>query len=35
MDEMQGTMGPVMQKMQQMQQDVVAEIKAENKNKGG
>jgi hypothetical protein len=34
-DEMQGTMGPVMQKMQQMQQDVVAEIKAENKNKGG
>jgi hypothetical protein len=34
-DEMQGAMGPVMQKMQQMQQDVVAEIKAENKNKGG
>jgi hypothetical protein len=34
-DEMQGAMGPVMQKMQQMQQDVAAEIKAENKNKGG
>ena len=34
-DEMQSAMGPVMQKMQQMQQDVVAEIKAENKNKGG
>src|SRR3954462_3326130 len=34
-DEMQGAMGPAMQKMQQLQQDVVAEIKAENKNKGG
>ena len=34
-DEMQGLMGPVMQKMQQMQQDVVAEMKAETKNKGG
>ena len=34
-DEMQSAMGPVMQKMQQMQQDVVAKIKAENKNKGG
>jgi hypothetical protein len=35
MDEMQAAMGPVMQKMEQMQQDVVAEIKAEGKNKGG
>lgn len=26
-DEMQGAMGPVMEKMQQMQQDIVAEIK--------
>jgi hypothetical protein len=34
-DEMQALMGPVMQKMQQMQQDVVAEMKAETKNKGG
>lgn len=34
-DEMQGLMGPVMQKMQQLQQDVVAEMKAETKNKGG
>lgn len=34
-DEMQASMAPVMQKMQKMQQDVVAEIKAENKNKGG
>jgi hypothetical protein len=34
-DEMQHMMGPVMQKMQQMQQDVVAEMKAESKNKGG
>ena len=34
-DEMQGLMGPVMQKMQQMQQDVVAAMKAETKNKGG
>src|SRR3954462_12963310 len=30
-DEMQGAMGPAMQKMQQLQQDVVAEIKAGNK----
>jgi uncharacterized protein len=35
MDEMQQLMGPVMQKMQKMQQDVVAEMKAESKNKGG
>jgi hypothetical protein len=28
-------MGPVMQKMQKMQQDVVAEMKTEGKNKGG
>jgi hypothetical protein len=28
-------MAPVMQKMQRMQQDVVAELKAESKNKGG
>jgi hypothetical protein len=34
-DEMQGAMGPVMEKLQQMQRDVVAEIKAETKNKGG
>jgi uncharacterized protein len=34
-DEMQQTMGPVMQKMQQMQQEVGAELKAESKNKGG
>jgi hypothetical protein len=34
-DEMQGLMGPVMQKLQQMQQDVAAALKAENKNKGG
>jgi len=34
-DEMQATMGPVMQKMQQMQQDVVTQLKAESKNKGG
>jgi hypothetical protein len=34
-DEMQGLMGPAMQKLQQMQQDIVAELKAENKNKGG
>jgi hypothetical protein len=33
-DEMQGLMGPVMQKLQQMQQDVAAALKAENKNKG-
>ncbi len=35
MDEMQGLMAPVMEKMQRMQQEVVAELKAENKNKGG
>lgn len=35
MDEMQQMMGPVMQKIQKMQQDVVAEMKAETKNKGG
>ena len=34
-DEMQQLMGPVMQKMQKMQQDVVAGMKAESKNKGG
>ena len=34
-EEVQQMMGPVMQKMQKMQQDVVAEMKAENKNKGG
>jgi hypothetical protein len=34
-EEMQQRMGPVMQKMQKMQQDVVAEMKAEAKNKGG
>jgi uncharacterized coiled-coil protein SlyX len=34
-EEMQQMMGPVMQKMQKMQQDVVAEMKAEGKNKGG
>jgi hypothetical protein len=34
-DEMQQMMGPVMQRMQQMQRDVVAEMKAETKNKGG
>ena len=34
-EEMQGMMAPVMQKMQKMQQDVVAEMKAEGKNKGG
>ena len=34
-DEMQQLMGPVMQRMQKMQQDVVAGMKAENKNKGG
>jgi uncharacterized protein len=34
-DEMQQMMGPVMQRMQQVQQDVVAEMKAETKNKGG
>ncbi|HEY8834246.1 MAG TPA: DUF2059 domain-containing protein [Chthoniobacterales bacterium] len=35
MDEMQQLMGPVMQKMQRMQQDIVAGMKAESKNKGG
>jgi uncharacterized protein len=34
-DEMQQLMGPVMQRMQKMQQDVVAGMKAESKNKGG
>ena len=34
-EEIQQMMGPVMQKMQRMQQDVVAEMKAEAKNKGG
>jgi hypothetical protein len=33
-DEMQQMMGPVMQKMQQLQRDVAAELKAESKNKG-
>jgi hypothetical protein len=32
---MQQLMGPVMQKLQKLQQDVVAEMKAESKNKGG
>lgn len=35
MDEMQQMMGPVMQKIQKTQQDVVAAMKAESKNKGG
>ena len=35
MDEMQGVMGPVMEKMERLQQDIVAALKAENKNKGG
>ncbi|HVF71568.1 MAG TPA: DUF2059 domain-containing protein [Chthoniobacterales bacterium] len=35
MEEMQQMMGPVMQKLQRMQQDVVAEMKAQGKNKGG
>jgi hypothetical protein len=30
-DEIQGLMGPAMQKLQQMQQDIAAELKAENK----
>ena len=34
MEEVQGMMGPVMEKMQRMQKDVVAEMKAD-KNKGG
>jgi hypothetical protein len=32
---MQRSMGPVMQKVRKLQQDVVAEMKAESKNKGG
>jgi hypothetical protein len=35
MDEMQQMMGPVMQSMQRMQQDVIAELKTESKKKGG
>lgn len=35
MDEMQQMMAPVMQSMQRMQQDVIAELKTENKKKGG
>ena len=35
MNEMQQMMGPVMQKMQHMQQDVAAEMKAEREKKGG
>lgn len=35
MDEMQQLMGPVMQKIQQTQQAVSAEMKAQSKNKGG
>lgn len=35
MDEMQQMMGPVMQRMQRMQQDVIAEMKTESKKKGG
>jgi uncharacterized protein len=34
-DEMQQMMGPVMQRLQQMQHDVAAEMKTETKNKGG
>ena len=34
-EEMQQMMAPVMQKIQKTQQDVVAEMKAEGKNKGG
>jgi len=34
-DEMQGLMGPVMQRLQQMQQEIAAELKSEKKNKGG
>jgi hypothetical protein len=34
-EEMQQLMGPVMQKMQKLQQDVVAGMKPESKNKGG
>ena len=35
MDEMQQLMGPVMQKIQKMQEDVVAQMKSEEKKKGG
>ena len=35
MDEMQGMMGPVMEKVQRLQQDVVARMKDAKKNKGG
>ena len=35
MDEMQGLMGAVMEKMERLQQDIVTALKAENKNKGG
>jgi uncharacterized protein len=35
MEEMQQMMGPVMQKLERMQQDVVAEMKAESKGKRG
>jgi hypothetical protein len=35
MNEMQQMMGPMMQRLQKMQQDVVAEMKAENEKKGG
>ena len=35
MDEMQQLMGPVMQKIQKMQEDVVAQMKGEEKKKGG
>jgi hypothetical protein len=34
-EEMQRSMGPVMQKVRKLQQDVAAEMKAESKNKGG
>ena len=35
MDEMQQLMGPVMQKVQKMQEDVVTQMKGEEKKKGG
>jgi hypothetical protein len=35
MDEIQQMLGPIMQKMQRMQQDVVAEMKAASQKKGG
>lgn len=35
MDEMQQMMGPMMQRIQRMQQEVVAELKAEGEKKGG